>query len=200
MTIRKTTKIRDIWLAFGENTHPADKHPTHTCGHARPAFEQACNELARHRLHIFARSVEYSTPPMGSVRQNSFHNTVIGVRGSIAPAALLRLLKRIERSAGRRLGVRWGPRPLDIDILDFGGRILGHPARLTRRGSLILPHPGIAARGFVLVPLSEAAPMWRHPILGVTARTLLKRRPGLGRGIVPRTTPSAPIHPCPTNK
>ena len=121
---------------------------------------------------------------MGHVRQPRYHNAVIGVRGSISPAALLRLVKRLERGAGRRLGVRWGPRALDIDILDFGGRIIGHPARETRPGRLILPHPGIQDRGFVLVPLAEAAPHWRHPILGVSAQTLLDRRPALRRGIV----------------
>lgn len=178
--------MRDIWLALGRNAAGTQPLPG-------SAFDHTRSELARHKLLVFARSCEYLTPPMGSVRQNSFHNAVIGVRGSIAPAALLRLLKRIERSAGRRLGVRWGPRALDIDILDFGGRIIGHPARITRPGTLILPHPGIAARGFVLVPLAEASPHWRHPTLGVSAGTLLARRPALRRGIVLAKIPSNPV-------
>ena len=73
---------------------------------------------------------------------------------------------------------------LDIDILDFKGRVIGHPARATRRGSLILPHPGICDRGFVFVPLAEIAPHWRHPLLDVTARNVLLRRAGLRRGVV----------------
>ena len=192
MTNRQTTKIRDIWLALGANAPCNQRLPL-------SALEYTQTELARHNLVVFASSRKYLTPPMGSVRQNSFHNAVIGVRGSIAPAALLRLLKLIERSAGRRLGVRWGPRPLDIDILDFGGRIIGHPARMTRRDTLILPHPGITARGFVLVPLSEVAPRWTHPILGVHAGTLLARRPELRRGIVPLPQLLPPSGPTVSN-
>ena len=150
------TKISRIWLALGANSSSRLGAPCATIYHT-------VHEIQRHNLTIFAHSSLISSPPMGFVHQKPFHNAVIGVRGSIAPAALLRLLKRLERAAGRRLGVRWGPRPLDIDILDFGGRIVGHPARETRRGTLILPHPGIADRGFVLVPLAEVAPRWHHP-------------------------------------
>ncbi len=193
MRIHKTTTIGDIWLAIGANALGNTINP-------RLALEYTRTALLGHNLVVFSSSCVHITPPIGSVRQNRFHNAVIGIRGSIAPAALLRLLKRIERSAGRRLGVRWGPRPLDIDILDFGGRIIGHPARMTRPGTLILPHPGIAARGFVLVPLAEVAPHWRHPILGVSAGTLLARKPGLRRGIVPATQPPGGLNPGRTQK
>jgi 2-amino-4-hydroxy-6-hydroxymethyldihydropteridine diphosphokinase len=86
---------------------------------------------------------------------------------------MLRLLKRIERRAGRRLGRRWGPRPLDIDILDYRGTRIGWPPRRREPGRLILPHPEMHRRVFVLVPLLEIAPHWRHPILGLGARALL---------------------------
>jgi 2-amino-4-hydroxy-6-hydroxymethyldihydropteridine diphosphokinase len=95
----------------------------------------------------------------------------------VAPAALLRLIKRIERRAGRRLGVRWGPRCLDIDILDNGGRRLGWPRRRRQQGRLMLPHPEMHLRAFVLVPLLEVDPHWRHPTLAVSGRTLLARLP-----------------------
>ena len=176
------TKIASIWLALGANSSSWLGSPLDTIYHT-------VREIQRHNLTLFARSSIISSPPMGVVHQKQYHNAVIGVRGSITPAALLRLAKRLERAAGRRLGVRWGPRPLDIDILDFGGRILGHPARETKRGTLILPHPGMACRGFVLVPLAEVAPHWRHPILGLQASALLARQPGLAHGIVRLSTP-----------
>ena len=171
------TQIPQIWLALGANAASCHGNPEATFHHTR-------RELQRCGFEVLAQSRTFCSPPMGPVRQNSYHNTVIGVRGSIAPAALLRLVKRLERAAGRRLGVRWGPRPLDIDILSFGGRIIGHPASQTRPGTLILPHPGIPHRGFVLVPLAEAAPHWRHPILGLRATELLARQPHLSRGII----------------
>ena len=99
--------------------------------------------------------------------QPRYLNAVVLVEAYIAPGALLRLLKRIERRAGGRLGARnGGPRPLDIDILDYGGRRIGRPPRRRQRGRLILPHPEMHRRAFVLVPLLEVAPAWRHPRSG----------------------------------
>ncbi len=169
--------MRMIWLAMGSNRDGAQGSGTVTICHA-------VRLLSHHKFAIVAHSGCFLTPAMGHGRQAAYLNAVVGIRGSIGPAALLRLVKRIERDAGRRTGVRWGPRPLDIDILDHGGRILGHPATATRRGSLILPHPGIASRGFVLVPLAEAGPAWRHPLLGLGANALLARRPRLRHGII----------------
>jgi 2-amino-4-hydroxy-6-hydroxymethyldihydropteridine diphosphokinase len=88
---------------------------------------------------------------------------------------LLRLLKRLERRAGRRVTPPLQPRPLDIDILDLGGRRLNWPARRRVSGQLVLPHPLMHERAFVLIPLMEVAPHWSHPVLGVRARTLLAR-------------------------
>ena len=182
MSLLQMPQFGQIWLALGANA--LSRH-----GDAEATFYHTLRELERHNFGIFAQSGTISSPPMGPIRQPSYRNAVIGIRGSIAPAALLRLVKRLERAAGRRLGARWGPRPLDVDILDFGGRIIGHPARDTRLGTLILPHPGIPQRGFVLVPLAEAAPQWRHPILGLGAAELLARQPRLARGIVTLTPP-----------
>jgi len=115
------------------------------------------------------------TTPVGLGRQPAYLNAVVMVEGRMAPTALLRTLKRIERNAGRRLGRHWGPRQLDIDILDFGGRQIGNPRGRRARGQLLLPHPEMHRRAFVLLPLREIAPGWRHPRLGVTASVLLAR-------------------------
>jgi len=78
------------------------------------------------------------------------------------------------------------PRPLDIDVLDFGGRRLNWPCRRRQRGQLVLPHPLLDRRGFVLVPLMELAPRWIHPVLGRRPRTMLARLgPGAARGVHP---------------
>jgi 2-amino-4-hydroxy-6-hydroxymethyldihydropteridine diphosphokinase len=165
-----------IWIAIGANIPGTWGAPSDT-------IERVRMELERCGLTIVARSSLYRTPPVGRTAQPRFLNAVLGVRGSIAPAALLRLLKQLEARAGRRANGRWGPRPLDMDILDFGGRMIGRPAAARIAGTLVLPHPELTRRGFVLVPLAEVAPGWRHPRLNVSAATLLKRAPGLTRGI-----------------
>jgi 2-amino-4-hydroxy-6-hydroxymethyldihydropteridine diphosphokinase len=146
-------------------------------------MERALAELARHGLHLVARSSFYRTPPLGTGCQPPYMNAVFVLQGGIAPAALLRLAKRLERTAGRRRGRRWGPRPLDIDILDLGGCRIGRPGARRMEGRLVLPHPELARRAFVLIPLAEVLPQWRHPALGVRAADLLRRSPGLARGI-----------------
>jgi 2-amino-4-hydroxy-6-hydroxymethyldihydropteridine diphosphokinase len=138
------------------------------------ALVHATKELSAAGILITRCSSLYSTDPVGPGRQARYVNAVVAAEGNISPAALLRLVKRIERRAGRRLGRHWGPRPLDIDILDIGGRRLGWPDRRVV-GQLILPHPEMHKRAFVLAPLREIAPFWRHPRLGVGSTTLLAR-------------------------
>jgi len=113
----------------------------------------------------------------------SFYNAVVAIRARYASGSLLRLLKVLERRAGRRPSPRWSRRPLDLDILDDGGRVMNWPAPTRPGGPVVLPHPLMHLRGFVLVPLAEIAPHWRHPVLGVAAADLLRRGPGLRRGV-----------------
>jgi 2-amino-4-hydroxy-6-hydroxymethyldihydropteridine diphosphokinase len=130
-------------------------------------------------LRILACSSFYATQPVGIGRQPTYVNAVVMAKAPFGPAKLLRTLKRIERCAGRRLGRHWGPRQLDIDILDFGGRRIGQPRAGSQRrpGQLRLPHPEMHRRAFVLLPLHEIAPSWRHPRLGLSAATLMSRLP-----------------------
>ena len=162
---------RGLLLALGGNL-------SGPWGNPRAILGRACAELSRGGLHILRSSGVYATAPLGPGRQASYVNAVLLVEAGVAPAALLRLLKRIERRAGRRLGPHWGPRCLDIDVLDYGGRRIGWPPQARVRGRLILPHPEMHKRAFVLVPLLEIHPCWRHPAFGVAGRTLLGR---LGR-------------------
>lgn len=80
---------------------------------------------------------------------------------------------------------RWSARPLDLDLIDDCGRVMNWPEPTRPGGPIVLPHPLMHRRGFVLVPLEEVAPHWRHPVLGASATTLLARDPGLRRGIAP---------------
>ena len=144
-------------------------------GPPQAIFARALHKLAAAGLRILGCSSLYATTPVGLGRQPAYLNAVVMVEGSTSPAVLLRTLKRIEREAGRRLGRHWGPRQLDIDILDFGGRQIGNPHGRRRRGQLQLPHPEMHRRAFVLLPLREVAPFWRHPGLGLTVSALLAR-------------------------
>jgi len=153
---------------------------------------RALTALAERGLAPLARSRFYVTKPVGGGRQPDFLNAVIRAPAGLAPLALLRLAKSLERQAGRRPGRRAGPRPLDIDILDYGGRRLGRGGAKRQLGGLILPHPELARRAFVLVPLAEIAPHWRHPVLGASATVLLRR---FSRG-TPREVAAKPLISC----
>lgn len=139
---------------------------------------RAVGELSKAGFALVQCSSLYSTAPVGPGRQTRYLNAVIQVRGGKKSlCALLRIAKRLEWQAGRRAGRHWGPRPLDIDILACG-RSVTAPSRAPRRiGRLILPHPEMHRRAFVLQPLLEIAPTWRHPRFGVGAGRLLARLP-----------------------
>ena len=112
----------------------------------------------------------YRTEPVGIADQPVFYNAVARIRWRGSAARLLRLAQEIERRLGRTRGPRNGPRVIDVDLLDVGGRI--------RRGPPpILPHARLASRRFVLAPLAEIAPLWRDPRTRRTARELLAGLP-----------------------
>ena len=149
-------------------------------------LHRALHILEQNQVFIIARSLIYRTlPHSGAGLMPEFYNAVILARTNLPLGGLLRVVKAVERKAGRRSRARWGARPLDLDIIDYGSRALNWPALNQPGGPLVLPHPLMHERGFVLVPLAEIAPHWRHPVLGLTAGVLLRRHPALKRGIAP---------------
>jgi 2-amino-4-hydroxy-6-hydroxymethyldihydropteridine diphosphokinase len=118
------------------------------------------------RTQVIARSKIYRTPPWGVVDQPDFLNAVVTLETPLEPHALLDALLQIERAAGRqRNGERWGPRTLDLDLLHVASKTVDDE-RLT------LPHPHIADRAFVLLPLHDVAPELEIPGQGRVADLL----------------------------
>ena len=125
-------------------------------------------------IAIRRRSRIHATAPVGP-SDRTFANAVVVAATGLPPAQLLAELKAIEREFGRRRGRRWAARVLDLDIIAYGDAVL--PSRLgwaAGRG-LVVPHRALHHRPFVLGPMSEVAPDWRHPRLGRTIRQLRAR-------------------------
>lgn len=135
------------------------------------SFLGARDMLAAHSdIDLSASSMLYRSPPMGPQDQADYLNAVISVSTSLSPLDLLHCLQDIEHHFGRRRdGVRWGERTLDLDLV-------AHDDTRMQSHTLTLPHPGMQERMFVLQPLCDIRPGWRHPIIGKTARELLQQR------------------------
>jgi 2-amino-4-hydroxy-6-hydroxymethyldihydropteridine diphosphokinase len=115
--------------------------------------------LEREGVQVLAASSVYETEPVDYPDQPWFLNQVLEVRSGLEPPDLLRLAKEIEARMKRAATVPKGPRTIDIDILFAGDLVLETPG-------LVLPHPRVHLRNFVLIPLAEIAPRLRHPLLG----------------------------------
>jgi len=114
-------------------------------------------------------SALYETEPVGPVEQGMFLNMALVCETTLSPREVLKTCKDIEINVGgKKTDVRWGPRQLDIDILLYGDEQLNEPP------SLIIPHPEMLTRNFVLIPLAEIAPDIEIPGFGLTVSSALK--------------------------
>lgn len=163
-----------ILIGVGSNLESARYGPP------RKIVAAALDALEGEGVRIRARSRWYLSEPVPPSDQSWFANGAASLAGAPEPDALLALLQRLEARFGRVRGARNAARILDLDLLDYQGQVI-------ETAFLTVPHPRLHQRRFVLVPLAEIAPAWRHPLLGLSASELLARLPA----------GEQPLHPLP---
>lgn len=151
-----------ILIALGANLPSPAGLPAAT-------LDAALHELASRGITIVKRSGFYRSAAWPDPSDPAFVNAAAAVETDLKPAALLAVLHAVEVTFGRRRSVANAPRTLDLDLLDYHGRIEVGPPRL--------PHPRMATRGFVLIPLQEVTTSWRHPVSRRTISELLGQLP-----------------------
>jgi 2-amino-4-hydroxy-6-hydroxymethyldihydropteridine diphosphokinase len=135
-------------------------------GNRQNNCERALSLLGKRGITIVKRSSMIETEPWGFKDQPKFINLVVEIQTELEPGELLRSLKEIESELGRTEAVRWGPRSIDLDILFYDDAVINSP-------ELVIPHPHIQGREFVLRPLYEIAPDKVHPVLKKSVGELL---------------------------
>ncbi|MHB9879151.1 2-amino-4-hydroxy-6-hydroxymethyldihydropteridine diphosphokinase [Pacificimonas sp. ICDLI1SI03] len=150
-----------IIIALGSN------RPHGRYGPPVRVIEAAINALAEEGIRAVRRSRIIQTPPLGPSTRR-YANAVISVETDLPPEALLDALHRVEDRFGRKRQRRWGARVLDLDLIAYDQEVRG-------AGRLQLPHPQMSLRFFVLGPMLQVAPTWRHPILRLTVRQMHAR-------------------------
>jgi 2-amino-4-hydroxy-6-hydroxymethyldihydropteridine diphosphokinase len=153
-----------ILIALGANLPSPAGGPQQT-------LEAALDRLEAGGIHIAARSRWYRTAPVPASDQPWFVNGVARVETALEPLPLLARLRQIEQAFGRQRTVANAARTLDLDIIDYDNRVENMP-------ELTLPHPRMQDRAFVLLPLAEIAPGWRHPTRSETVESLISALPG----------------------
>lgn len=149
--------MKRIFLSLGSNL-----------GDRRSSLEKAAEMLGQLAGRITRRSAVYETEPWAETPGSDFLNMVLEMQTNLQPLQLLEILHAIEVRCGRIPSPeRYAPRVVDIDILFYGTDVFSLP-------ELVIPHPVLHLRRFVLVPLAEIAPRWKHPETGITMSRLLR--------------------------
>jgi 2-amino-4-hydroxy-6-hydroxymethyldihydropteridine diphosphokinase len=148
---------KTVYLGLGSNL-----------GDRAANLKQALEQLENRGVHILRRSSVYETEPQEVRDQPWFLNMVVEAETNLFPKQLLARILRIEKDMGRKRILAKGPRSIDIDILFFVRFVVNTE-------SLVIPHPGIPRRRFVLEPLAELAPELRHPVTRESVTEMLGR-------------------------
>ena len=147
-----------VYIGFGSNIGNRLKH-----------IQNAIHALSKTEGIVLQKtSSVYKTDPVGYEAQAQFLNGAASIQTSLSPLSLLHTLKDIETVIGRQHRIHWGPREIDLDLLIYGDLCL-------QTEKLVVPHPEMHLRRFVLVPLAEIAPDLVHPVFQETIQTLLER-------------------------
>lgn len=157
MLLPTANAMYSVYIGFGSNIGDRLAH-----------IQNAIHALSKTEgITLQKISSIYKTDPIGYEAQAEFLNGVAAIQTSLAPLSLLHTLKNIETAIGRKHRIRWGPREIDLDILIYGDLCL-------QTEKLVIPHPEMHLRRFVLAPLAEVAPDLVHPVLKGTIQTLLQ--------------------------
>lgn len=155
-----------VYIGLGANL------PHERFGSSRRTLEAALADLGRRGVRTVRVSPWYWTAPVPASDQPWYVNAVAEVATDLPADALLAQLHAVEAAFGRARTVPNAARPIDLDLLDFHGEIAAAgPGRAT------LPHPRMTDRAFVLLPLADLAPEWRHPVSGLSVRALIEALP-----------------------
>jgi 2-amino-4-hydroxy-6-hydroxymethyldihydropteridine diphosphokinase len=157
-----------ILIALGGNLPSQAGEPAQTLAAALVSLDQ-------HGVKVCAVSSYYVTAAWPDPSDPPFVNAVARIETSLAPGALMNLLHQTETAFGRVRSKKNAPRTLDLDLLDYDGRVAHGPP--------VLPHPRLTARAFVLAPLADVAPDWRHPVSRQSVRDLLAALPEAERRV-----------------
>jgi 2-amino-4-hydroxy-6-hydroxymethyldihydropteridine diphosphokinase len=157
--------IRTVALALGSNL-----------GSREEFLAQARDRLEGRLGWMTGQSRIYETDPVGPPGQGRYLNQVVLIRSGAHPDALMETIREIEVELGRAREVRWGPRTIDVDVLLCDGE-LWETDRAT------VPHPELPVRAFVLAPLAELLPEWRHPRSGASVAEMLAQCDSTGVGL-----------------
>jgi 2-amino-4-hydroxy-6-hydroxymethyldihydropteridine diphosphokinase len=149
------TRVHTVYLALGTNLGDRMQNLRHAIA-ALPSV-----------VHVTALSLVYETPPWGYADQPAFLNMALAGETERDPPGLIAFLKKLETDLGREKTFRNGPRLIDIDILFYDGLVF-------EQADLVIPHPRLHERAFVLVPLNDIAPELVHPELKRTVHDLLQ--------------------------
>ncbi len=143
-----------VYLGLGSNL-----------GDRKEFLSMACDYLSSGVIKGLRASSIYESEPLLKMQQPKYFNMVVCGLTALSPHKLLKKCQQIELILGRIRRERWGSREIDIDILSYGSRIFNEE-------NLVIPHPEIEDRSFVLMPMLELSPEWLHPEKGITIKEL----------------------------